>query len=59
MAPTGGNAGRGKPRRTFPYQIGGVLEKDQVKSTRNWRACMRNFMTVEEAKGVRVASGRK
>jgi hypothetical protein len=29
-----------------------VLEKGQVKSTRNRRACMRNLMTVEETKGV-------
>jgi hypothetical protein len=33
-------------------QIGEVLEKGQVRSTQNWRACMRNLMTVEEAKGV-------
>jgi predicted secreted protein len=48
----GGNAERGRPRQTFLDQIGKVLEKCQVKSTRNWRACMRNLMTVEEAKGV-------
>jgi hypothetical protein len=54
----GGNAGRGS--RTFLDQIGEVLEKGQVKSTRNQRASMRNLITVEEAKGVRiVASGRK
>jgi hypothetical protein len=33
-------------------QIGEVLEKGQVKSTRNRRACIRNLMTVEETKGV-------
>jgi hypothetical protein len=45
----GGNAGRGRPRRTFLQQ---VLEKGQVMNTRNRRACMRNLMTMEEAKGV-------
>jgi hypothetical protein len=51
-ASVGGNAGRGRPRRIFLDQIGEVLEKDQVRSTRKRRACMRNLMTVEEAKGV-------
>jgi hypothetical protein len=37
--------------RTFLDQIGEVLEKGQVKSTRNRRACMRNLMTVVEVKG--------
>jgi hypothetical protein len=36
----------------FFDQIVQVLEKCQVNSTRNQRACMRNLMTVEEAKGV-------
>jgi hypothetical protein len=47
-ADLGGNAGRG----TFLDQIGEVLEKGQVKSTRNRRACMRNLMKVQEAKCV-------
>jgi hypothetical protein len=32
-ADVGGNAGRGRRRRTFFDQIGEVLEKGQVKST--------------------------
>jgi hypothetical protein len=32
--------------------IGEVLEKAQFKRARNRRACMKHFMTVEEAKGV-------
>jgi hypothetical protein len=51
-ADVGGNGGRGRPLRTFLDQIGEVLEKGQVKSSRNRRACMRNLMKVEEAKSV-------
>jgi hypothetical protein len=51
-ADVGSNAVRGRPRRIFLDQIGEVLEKGQVKSTQNRLACMRNLMTVEEAKGM-------
>jgi hypothetical protein len=47
----GGNAVRA-PRRTFLDPIEQVLEKGQVKSTRNRRACMKNLIKVEETKGV-------
>jgi hypothetical protein len=40
----GGNAGRERPQQTFLDQIGEVLEKGQVKSARNRRACMINLM---------------
>jgi hypothetical protein len=33
-------------------EIGEVLEKGQVRGTRNRRSCMRSLMTVKEAKGV-------
>jgi hypothetical protein len=51
-ADLGGNVGRERPKQTFLDKIGDVLENGQVRSTRNWRACMRILMKVEEAKGV-------
>jgi hypothetical protein len=51
-ADVGGNDGRVRHRRTFLDQIEEVLEKGQVKSTQKRRACIRNSMSVEEAKGV-------
>ena len=48
MADVSGNAGRGRPRKTYPDLIGEVLQKGRVRSTRNRRACM----NVDEAKGV-------
>jgi hypothetical protein len=50
-ADVGGNAGTGRSRQIFLDHIREFSEKGQVKSTRNRRACMRNLMTVEEAKG--------
>jgi hypothetical protein len=46
-----GNAVRRRHRRTFLGQIEQGLEKGQVRSTRNRRACLSNLMKVEESKG--------
>ena len=52
MADVNGNAGRGRPRKTYPDLIGEVLQKGRVRSTRNRRTCMTRCMKVDEAKGV-------
>ena len=52
MADVSGNAGRGRPTKTYPDLMGEVLQKGRVRSTRNWRACMTRCMNVEEAKRV-------
>ena len=54
MADVSGNAGRGRPRKTYPDLIGEVLQKGRVRSIRNRRACMTRCMNVDEAKGVAV-----
>jgi hypothetical protein len=41
-----------EPKESFLAQIKQVLEKGQVKSTRNQRACMRTLIKVDEATGV-------
>ena len=35
-----GNAGTGRPRKTYPDLVGEILQKGRVRSTRNRRACM-------------------
>ena len=52
MADVSGNAGRGRPRKTYPDLIGEVLQKGRVRSTHNQHACMTRCMNVDEAKGV-------
>jgi hypothetical protein len=43
---------RGRPRMTWIEHIDSVLKEGQVRSKRNRRGCMRNGMSVEEAKEV-------
>lgn len=46
------NVGRDRPRRIFLKQIGNVLEKVRIKSTKNKRACMKRMMSGKETKEV-------
>ena len=50
-----GKVTRGTPRRTYIDLIGEVLQKDQVRSTRNH---MIRCMNVDEARGVTVCKDR-
>ena len=48
-----GKRGRGRPRLTFENTVSKILEEGDVNSMRTpRRACMKRFMTVDEAKEV-------
>ena len=51
-----GNADRGRPRRTHIDLIGEVLQKCQVCSTRNWRACIDVWMRTRREDYVRIVA---
>ena len=42
----------GRPRKICIDLIGEVLQKVQVRSTRNWYACLIRCMNVNKARGV-------
>ena len=52
------NPGKGRFKRTYIDRIGAVLQKDQMRSTSNWHACMVRCMNVDEAKSVYKARSR-
>ena len=59
MADVTVNAGRGRPRMTYPDLISEVLQKGRVRSTRNRRACMTRCMNMDEAKGINKYRSRR